>query len=91
MIYGGSTGTTQSKGTTVTVHCRFGGVNIVCHTFFGTKSVKYRERRGAGRLNTKADSHVLEELLYVCARADFLCEGVKDVKGEVRHFDLVVL
>lgn len=36
-------------------------------------------------------SHFLEELLYVCARADLLREGVEHVEGEVWRLDLVVL
>lgn len=35
--------------------------------------------------------HFLEELLYICARADLLCERVKNVKGKICWFDLIVL
>lgn len=37
------------------------------------------------------DVHLLEELLDVCARADFLREGVEDVEGEGRMLDFIVL
>lgn len=37
------------------------------------------------------DSHLLEELLDVGARADLLRERVEDVKGEILRLDLVVL
>lgn len=38
-----------------------------------------------------ADVHLLEKLLYVCARANFLSEGVEDIKREDRMFNFIVL
>lgn len=38
-----------------------------------------------------ADVHLLEKLLDVRARADFLRESVEDVEGEGRMLDLIIL
>lgn len=57
--------------------------------FKGNKSDELARRRAGGRRD--GDSHVLEELLDVGARADLLRERVEDVEGEILRLDLVVL
>lgn len=39
----------------------------------------------------KTNSHLLEELLYVCARTDLLCERVENVESKIGVFDLIIL
>lgn len=48
-------------------------------------------QKGFKKCTKSRSSHFLEELLYVCAGADLLRQGVKHVKSEVWRFDLVIL
>lgn len=65
----------QAQGNAGTIRCR----------------VRVKVQKQLKRADDMKRLHFLEELLYICARADLLCERVKNVKGKICRFDLIVL